>query len=354
VLRLSTFILVAFTTVGLSAQTSLRMESETNLGANENDPSKSTATATDPLAVQPPKGKVPKGLALLGKNNYFAGKAIVVDKFRRTLTLWNADDTGRLTLVKAYPTDYGRKPGDKTRRGDLKTPEGVYFFEETYFGAQLDYNEYGNRAFVMDYPNYFDKREKKTGSGIWLHAIPPTKSLLRGSRGCVVLRNEAIEEVKAHISLNNMPIVVYDYVEYVSQDKHLEDQKALVSLLDKWKKAWTEKNIAAYMNFYDDTFKALKMSKTQWQAYKESLNEKYKFIKVSIHEPMIIAYKDEMVVRFMQQYQSDEHGDVGEKTLYLKRSDMGDFKIVHEAWSPVSKEILAAKGFGSGQSQSAN
>ncbi|MEZ4871547.1 MAG: L,D-transpeptidase family protein [Bdellovibrionales bacterium] len=338
-------------------QNDLLVESETNKGQTaETDQSVPTEEAPqkDPVAVPPPKGKVPKGLALLGMNNYFAGKAIVLDKQRRTLSIWQADKTGRLSLVKAYPSDYGRKPGDKQVVGDLKTPEGIYFFEETYFGAQLDFNEYGQRAFTMDYPNYFDRKERKTGSGIWLHAIPPTKSLLRGSRGCIVVRNEAIDEIKQHISLKNMPIVVYDYVEYVSQDTHLEEQKQFLSWLESWKKSWMSKDIDQYISFYDDSFNALRMNKEQWREYKQSLNEKYEFIKVGITEPMIVTHKDEVVIRFMQQYRSDQNGDVGEKTLYVKRNDMGDFKIVHEKWAEVSKETLAAKGLPGDFSQAAN
>ena len=343
----SIVITFSFFAISANAQSGLRVESETNMGqsADEADNNKvEEASNSDPQAVQPPKGKVPKGLVVLGQNNYFAGKALVLDKFRRTLTLWQADSTGRLTLVKAYPSDFGRKQGDKQKRGDLKTPEGVYFFEDTYFGAQLDYNEYGSRAFVMNYPNFFDKSEKKTGSGIWLHAIPDTKSLLRGSRGCVVVRDEAIKEIKKHISLKNMPFVIYDYVEYISPEQHQKEQKQLMTWLESWRKAWTSKDISNYISHYSDSFKALNMNKSQWKQYKSSLNEKYDFINVSISEPMIVSHENEVVIRFMQQYQSDEHGDVGEKILYVQRAQTGDFKIVHEKWSEVSKETLAAKG----------
>src|SRR5690606_32755049 len=101
------------------------------------------------------------------------------DKANRTLTLWEQKDSVP-RLVDAFPMDMGKREGDKTVLGDHRTPEGIYFFVEKYEGPTLNFEEYGIRAFPLDYPNFFDKVLGKTGSGIWLHSIPDTKSLRRG------------------------------------------------------------------------------------------------------------------------------------------------------------------------------
>lgn len=295
----------------------------------------------DPVAVTPPNGLIPDVFVKLGSGQFYSNKAIVVDKNTRTLTLWNQVSENNIHLIKSYPIDYGRKEGDKFKMGDLKTPEGVYFFQETLIGGkEIDYNEYGKRAFTMDYPNFWDKKERKTGSGIWLHAIPETKTLKRGSRGCVVVRNEAIEDLKKYISLKNMPIIVKDRIKYIKPKLKENIETKISTWLNQWKTDWENKSIEQYISHYHNDFRALKMNRQKWKTHKSNLNKKYEKISVNINEPLIIVHNDEITIRFLQEYQSDQHFDVGEKTLYVKKAEEG-FKILHESWQSVSEERLA-------------
>ena len=61
------------------------------------------------------------------------------------------------------------------------------------------------------------------------------------------------------------------------------------------------------------------MNKKVWRRYKKELNEKYSFINVKIEKPIILRFEDEVVVRFLQDYNSDQVKDFGEKSLYLKK-----------------------------------
>ncbi|MCB0392671.1 MAG: L,D-transpeptidase family protein, partial [Bdellovibrionales bacterium] len=206
---------------------------------------------------------------------------------------------------------------------------------------QLDYNEYGLRAFTLNYPNFFDQIENKTGYGIWLHAIPPTKSLKRGSRGCLVVRNEAIEKVKKYVDLNKTHVIVEDKIDYSPQENILKNKKDFFKWLEQWKISWEGKQISNYMNFYHDLFKANKMNKLQWQEYKSNLNEKYNYINVKLYSPVVFQHKDEIIVRFLQRYESDLNSDFGEKTLYVKK-EAGQFKIIGEEWAPLSNNDMVA------------
>ncbi|MFR1533239.1 MAG: L,D-transpeptidase family protein, partial [Bilophila wadsworthia] len=112
---------------------------------------------------------------------------VAVDKSRQRFFLM---EKGK---ARDYLCTTGQAQGDKQVRGDLKTPEGVYFVVRKRT-EQLDFEEYGGEAYILDYPNPVDRLRGKTGSGIWVHsrgrAITPFES-----RGCVVLNLKDIAEV---------------------------------------------------------------------------------------------------------------------------------------------------------------
>ena len=85
----------------------------------------------------------------------------------------------------------------------------------------------------------------------------------------------------------------------------------------------------------------MKMSKKLWEQYKKGLNEKYKYIKVELSEPVIVKHGSQMVVRFLQTYESDVNSDFGEKTLYLSE-EAGSFKIIGEEWAAAQKDSVVA------------
>lgn len=294
----------------------------------------------DPKAQQPPDGKVPKSLIMLGRGKYYSPYAFVVDKSRRTLSIWyNSENV--VSLVSAFPTDMGKRDGDKTKRGDHKTPEGVYFFQKRLEGPGLDFSQYGIRAFTMDYPNFFDKRERKTGDGIWLHAIPDTETLKRGSRGCVVVRNEVIDKLTPYVTLKQTPIIVDKEVEYIDINEFKQARADVGRLLNNWRHAWQTENIDNYMKFYSENFRAMRMNKSAWRAYKAAINAKYDSIEIEFKNPVAYTQNDEIVVRFLQVYRSNLFNDFGEKKLYLKKDTDGELRIVGEEWSAVDNSLLA-------------
>lgn len=294
----------------------------------------------DPTPVVPSPQHIPDALIQMGHGDFFAPYAFVMDKSTRTLTVWKSSPTN-IELITAMPADFGRSLGDKTVSGDHKTPEGIYYFLEHKQGRELNFDEYGERAFTMDYPNFFDRREGKSGNGIWLHAVPDYKSLWRGSRGCVVVRNEVIKDLSQYISLKRTPIIVQDKVTYLSPQNWQNDRDTWLKWLNSWRLSWQNKDIAQYMNHYSEDFKSMGMNKEQWQRYKENLNNKYQFIKVEVSEPVIFKHQNEMVIKFLQAYQSDKNSDFGEKTLYLQQT--GDkYLVVGEEWQGLQREGIAA------------
>lgn len=290
-----------------------------------------TVEVPDPVAEQPPKGKWPSPLlSLQSETGAFTQYAFLVDKSKRTLTVWQHDDNG-LKLVSAWPTDIGQKGGDKLVEGDKKTPEGVYFFQTSKDGRKVDFNQYGVRIFTLDYPNYFDRLEKKTGNGIWFHAIPDTKSLLRGSRGCVVVRNSVIDHLAQYIDLKRTPMVISNEVEYLAPDDWRKLRDQFKGWLEAWRQSWMGKDIESYLAQYSDRFMSNGMNKEQWRRYKKNLASRYSFIDVNLQDVQIFNQGPKIVLRFLQNYKSDKKQDVGAKIIYALKTDQ-KYEIIGESW----------------------
>ncbi len=282
--------------------------------------------------------RVPSSLVQISPHPlYYSPYAFVVDKKARTLTVWHQDG-GKLTSVASFPADLGKREGEKKSQGDHKTPNGVYFLQEKLEGATLNFSLYGKRAFTTDYPNFFDRIDGKTGNGIWLHAVPDTVPLTRGSRGCVVVRNEVIVDLSQYVKLGKTPIIIQDEVELLDSAQAKEASAQLSSLVEKWRGSWEAKDIESYIGFYGNDFRAMKMNRDQWKTYKNNLNASYKTLLVKFSRPVIYAYKNRAVVRFLQSYTSDQHSDFGEKVLYLAKE--GDqYKIIGEDWQADNSQL---------------
>ncbi|MCB0348458.1 MAG: L,D-transpeptidase family protein [Bdellovibrionales bacterium] len=285
---------------------------------------------------------VPGGIWSGAGGSYYPPYVITVDKSRKKLSVWKTD-VYPYQLVKEYDSDQGQNAGAKMASGDKKTPEGIYFFNEQKDGYKVNFDLYGVRIFTMDYPNLFDKRAGKTGYGIWLHAVPDTVPLSRGSRGCVVIRNDDILEISNNITLKKTPILVFNHLDMMPLKEHKKLAGGLEAFIKSWQNAWESKDITSYMSHYAEDFYSSRMNKEKWQSYKQKLNTTYEKISVSFSDPVIYEVDGNILVRSLQRYSSDQHEDFGEKFLYIQRKQGLGFKIVAEEWSPVEKDIVQAE-----------
>ncbi len=294
------------------------------------------AFAAEPTASQ--SEAVPASLMQLPPaSKYYSAYAFVVDKSARTLAVWQQTGTG-LKKITEVPADMGRNEGNKISRGDAKTPEGIYFLQTQLDQPKLDFSRYGKRAFTSDYPNYYDRREGKTGDGIWLHSVPDTVPLTRGSSGCVVVRNDIILDLTKYVRLGRTPILIENKTELASQNQVEKTSSDLQKWIEDWRSAWESKDMDRYIQAYSDDFKSQHMNKAQWKKFKTGLGNQYKTITVTLSNPTILSDRDRVVVRFLQQYTSDQHADFGEKVLYLKKESNG-YRIVGEQWSEETSQV---------------
>ncbi len=276
--------------------------------------------------------RLPANLLQISETDAFSKYVLLVDKGQRKLFVYERQGS-TIKLTEEFDADIGKNDGNKTKRDDHKTPEGIYFLESNLKSPQIPFETYGKQAFTTNYPNFFDALEKKTGNGIWLHAIPDTVPLTRGSRGCVVVRNEVIQKVEKYIKLKETPIIIFDHVDYISPEEHAQRTAEYRNWLNEWKTAWETKDLEKYLSYYDERFKAPGFNYKSWVAHKSNLKEKYEFIKVALSQPFLLLHRNQLIIKTLQKYTSDQHTDYGVKTLYVTIDKNKNHKIVREEWT---------------------
>ncbi|MBM3383036.1 MAG: hypothetical protein FJY29_11415 [Betaproteobacteria bacterium] len=286
---------------------------------------------------------VPKALVSLGSSSPAYG--IVVEKLHHRMTLFRLTETGSYEKVKSYRAITGRDPGDKLSRGDLRTPEGIYFVTGRLSDEELP-PKYGRMAYTLDYPNIYDKRQRKSGYGIWIHATDDANRLQKpfDTEGCVVISNEDISDLQQYIAAFEVPVVITKEMTSVDETELVPTRKKALEMVEAWRKAWESSSFESYMSYYSKNFRSLGKNKDQWQSFKSRLSdERGTDIRVKISEPKIVAFEDQLLVVFLQDYSSKQHADFGRKFLYLQWE--GDrYRIIAEKWyrTPRSETALRA------------
>lgn len=276
-------------------------------------------------------GLLPAEVLQLSDDKFINTNAFLADKTKRQLYIVQTSSSDQTQFHSVFDIDIGKNDGNKTKRDDKKTPEGIYLLQSKKVPPEIPFERYGNMAFTTNYPNVFDKFENKTGSGIWLHSIPDKVALNRGSKGCVVLRNEAIKQVEGLISLNRTPLIINNQIHWLKPEDHTAKKENAIKWLNSWKEMWEKQDLENYIQSYSDQFSDPKFNKSTWLSHKKSLKAKYKFVKISISKANVFNLKDQYLFQFVQDYESDGHKDKGIKNLYVL--NQGDrFKILREEW----------------------
>lgn len=123
--------------------------------------------------------------------------SIVVDKSDRELTLFYHGEK-----VHTYKIALGRNPvGTKERRGDGKTPEGLYYIEGRNPQSRF------HKSLRVSYPSAEQKalaarKGVSPGGDIMIHGLPKAFATVGAlhrqqdwTEGCVAVTNEEIEEI---------------------------------------------------------------------------------------------------------------------------------------------------------------
>ncbi|MFL5784241.1 MAG: L,D-transpeptidase family protein [Bacteriovoracaceae bacterium] len=276
---------------------------------------------------------------ILMMDETFAHHVFLVEKSTHKLFIYE-NDKSYPKLIKTFSIATGKFKGDKAMSGDHKTPEGIYTLEEFLSKQELhrrhgDYAKiYGAGAFPMNYPNFIDNREQNGGGGIWLHSTDDDNRISKGldSKGCVVVQNADLKDVSQYIEIGHTPIIVVQDIFHLNKSSWERNRKDLHETVQKWSKAWQEKDFDNYIAAYDkDRFWDRSKGKYEsFKAYKKAVFSNPGKPVINFNFISIMANEKYAVVTLEQDYHSATINDTGKKTLYLMKDLNYDWKIVGE------------------------
>jgi murein L,D-transpeptidase YafK len=245
--------------------------------------------------------------------------AVIVDKAQQRLSVWRIKD-GEPSMVESYRCSTGENDGDKWVRGDMKTPEGVYFFCSVIDGRTLP-AKYGMWAFTTDYPNFVDRRRGKNGDGIWLHGRDKPLGSKPDSNGCVALENQDLIKVSRFVRLQSTPIIVVEKLLMAPRSVIMEQERELRNFIESWRQAWESKNLDDYMSYYSPNFQSSWLDFNGWKEKKRRLNKRYSSIRVKLGNVYLYRQNGLITSIFTQSYGSQGFNSSGIKVLYITHHD---------------------------------
>ncbi|MCP4042636.1 MAG: L,D-transpeptidase [Gammaproteobacteria bacterium] len=278
----------------------------------------------------PRKGRLPAYLLQLPPSQR---QVVLVDISGSRLYLFeNRDGVPHLTYD--YYVSTGRNGAVKQREGDRKTPVGVYFISSHIERKKLP-DFYGAGAFPIDYPNPWDRRQGKTGYGIWLHGVPSDTYSRppRASDGCVALANADFSAITPFIDVGVTPVVIAEQVDWVTPRTVNLVRDELVTAVERWRRDWESRDIDRYSRNYSQSFRSGGKGHGEWLRNKIRINGTKRYIQVAISELGIFAdpgEQDLVLITFSQDYTSNNYQSQTKKRQYWQREQDGIWRIVYE------------------------
>jgi murein L,D-transpeptidase YafK len=254
--------------------------------------------------------------------------AIVVEKDTQRLFLYGRKSAYRKIYDMKCST--GEVHGAKTRSGDKKTPEGVYFFTKHHKKSELS-PIYGSRAFPIDYPNLLDRIAGRGGNSIWMHGTnKPIEEM--DSNGCIVLANNDIDKLAKYITLNRTPVVIVDQLTYASADSVIIEKKSVLDFLSKWNEALVKGTYHDYLKFYDPEYVPDISWWSDWNQTRKRLKQRNISYSVHPQRVSILKHHEVFTVLFDQVVQSSGQ-DIytGTRKFFLTDGGAG-FRIAGEEY----------------------
>lgn len=281
---------------------------------------------------KPPANFVPRYLLQMQPDQRFA---IVVDTKRSRLYLYENDQKkgGQPRFVADYYVTQGKLGAEKLVEGDKKTPVGVYHVTANLPRQKLA-DLYGSGAFPLNYPNEWDKRQGRNGSGIWLHGTPSDTFARppRASDGCVVLTNQDLDVVAKNLQVGLTPVIISNSVEWLSLDDWAKERSELNKSIDAWRADWESRDTERYLKHYSKRFKSGEQDFAEFSAQKKQVNAGKDWIKLKIDNLSVFrnpGKEEVVVVTFDQDYRSNNLNNQMKKRQYWLRE--GDqWKIIYE------------------------
>jgi murein L,D-transpeptidase YafK len=256
---------------------------------------------------------------------------VVVDLSKGLFSLLEHKD-GELSLVKTVATSIGKEGFDKFYEGDKKTPIGIYKITG-YNPDKTIAEKYGVGAFPLDYPNTWDQKRSRTGSGIWIHGMYKnmTSRPARDSDGCVVLNNDDLHSIFDQLLDKNTPVILAENapLDFLIQTGSNDDFR---NIFDSWLSTWESRDVERYLSFYSPEFNNKGKNFNQWATHKRRVNKQKTFINIDAEKLSVFDYPNEnnlRLVEFYQDYKSNNYNGAAWKRQFWSQQN-GSWQIVYE------------------------
>ncbi len=282
------------------------------------------------LRERPPAGTVPSQfLALSTRSRY----AIAVDASRSRLYLLENSDKG-LQLVADYYVSVGKSGIGKATEGDARTPLGVYYVTSSLDPKSLR-DFYGAGALPINYPNPYDVRRGKTGSGIWLHGTPPQQFSRAplASDGCVVMANPDLKQLLRKVQIGATPVVTAPSLQWIPRPQAEKEAQTFTSAISAWKDARANGNEAQLKKFYLPDFQRSSSSNKKNTDGFSVLHDEVEYAqgkRVQFKDMSFLHWRDgddTMVATFGEVFEGEKSGRT-RRQYWLRQGS--EWKLFHE------------------------
>ncbi|MBU1666716.1 MAG: L,D-transpeptidase family protein [Gammaproteobacteria bacterium] len=288
---------------------------------------------------QPDPALLPRQILQLASGQKYA---LLADASRARLYLFENVD-GEPRLKADFYMTIGKNGTDKRVEGDKRTPMGIYQIAKQLPSKGLA-DLYGAGAFPLDYPNEWDRTQRRGGHGIWLHGVPSDTYSRppRSSDGCVVVTNPDLKELTRWVQPGATPIVLAERTDWIDREAWEHARNDLRAQLQSWQASWQEREADRFLSHYASDF--LKGEGRAWSENKRRNITDKTWIKVELEDISLFLYpgtedgKPMAYAEFTQRYSSDRLSSVSRKRLYWQQ-DANHWRIVMEKTSELPTQL---------------
>ena len=162
----------------------------------------------------------------------------------------------------------GQNGVGKQRPWDRRTPLGIYFVTEQLDTTKL-HERYGPTAFPLDYPNIWDRINRRGGDGIWIHGVDASggKRPPLDTDGCIALPNDEILALEDFLRPTVTPVIIARDIRWASPAEIAAVRDEIRLAVDAWAESIRSRDLHRYLSLYAEDFGYRGMTREQWAHY---------------------------------------------------------------------------------------